>query len=254
MITPKEDFDLLQVSMFPATQPKSTAIYGKIARSYWQPIPHGLLIDHLIFQAERRKWKVGELKFAFNRNKSDMAASIEVFLPNLRAPKDSVFCIGILNSNYQHFRTHILGGIVYRENIGITFYERKLNKHTLKFDTRMNMNIGVSKVGKTFPRYRRMIQELENLIPAEPEKMLYRAGHTIINTWNRDVMPWKRIKRIERLYDKLYPNSWNLLVSFCKVSRSNPPILQMKQNLAFLQLLLEESVRDVGWRQKKKRS
>jgi hypothetical protein len=55
-----------------------------------------------------------------------------------------------------------------------------------------------------------------------------------------ELMPWSRLRRIDKLFKDVSHSAWNLLVCFATVAKMNPVLKQMNQVAGFRQMLQTE--------------
>jgi hypothetical protein len=202
---------------------------------WWKPVHHHELATILLQWLECKGWKFTEPVFCVSKDKMEMAMSLEVEIEDIPCPVGcKSLCLGVTNANNGHKKIRLWCGAVTNSGTSIVTGQVPFTRrHVRKLDLDEAVEDGLLTWEQDAKEANGIIRGLKykKLSQTQAKILLVEAGRIII-------MPWSRVGRIDKIF--YFEDCWtslNLLQSFAKIVRMNPPIKHIEQVNAFREML-----------------
>jgi len=210
------------------------------AKSFWQGIPHGMLIDAVEDECRTRNWTIEKSQFSLSVDGADLAGAFQLRVNDVTLPVGQALELGFLTSNMMRRKLKLVVGTrVFVCNNGMVSGDVVLcNKHTSGFDL-------FSALEGAMDTYHAKALELPGKIEALQQRELapVEVEHLLVESGRQGIMPWSRIGQVDEEYrhptfgDHAVPTSWGLLNAFTHIVKKCPTLTQMDQINEFRALL-----------------
>lgn len=206
----------------------------------WKALPHAKLVKAIKREALKRGWEATNEAFATNDTGTEMVGALDIQLPESEGVpriKGFQFGIGIVNANNQRKAMKlVVGGTVKVCCNGLVTGEIVCHKkHTKGTDLK-------SEIREALDQYVDKAKEIKALIQHYKDNGIraYEVDHLMVEAGRRNLMPWSRLRLIDKEYQKLNneeESAWRVLNAFTAAVKVNPPIQQIRQMDGFRALL-----------------
>lgn len=230
-----DNMTLAEVRAVPLVRPPG-------AGGYWAGIKHGDLVDGILNECKKRKWKILDTKFAVSGDGAALVGAFDVAVPGVKTPADLTLGLGVIHANTRKCRARLVcGATVSVCTNGLVIGEVLMKrKHTINMDLDYELDAALDQYVVRAKRIGKDVDELRINIAAH-----YSSDRYLMEAARRKLMPWSRIGDVDREYHKpTYPEfqgdtAWGLLNAFSMIAKRNPPLKQMLQIKGFYELLTE---------------
>lgn len=222
------------------------ALPPAVVKNRWQGVSHGELVNVLIDQGEKLGWTFHNLQCYLNRDRSFMAATLDVNPIGVKGswPSDWNFArpaVGIVHANSGHAAMRLYTGLrVVDGSIGIVTDDYHLIRHTHRRVTEDLPSVVAERL-KIFHDQTRKRQGVP--FPGSWRQVLrqQRADQILLQAGREKIMPWSRIGQIDqalqKIADKRQVTIFDLLCEFGRAARKNQPRLQLAQLAHFFRIV-----------------
>lgn len=203
------------------------------AGKYWTPIPHYDLVNRVIEDCHHKKWTTRSYTIALSNDKSDMAISLDVVIPDLNV--GGSLNLGIFNPNSQLRPMRAYIGIDSVLVDRLPYYKKHTkakNKNLESIIKSMSLNI-VHQFEEASHEMKRVMSDLKNkLIVVEEATKLF------VLSAQENIITWSRAGRADRAFKANEDNSaWGCLVAFREALKMIYPINQLDKAYKFKELV-----------------
>jgi len=207
-----------------------TTVKPKDSCHWYQPIAHSVLINILLKEIENRSWGVSNMNISLSKDTTGMAASLNLYIPSVKAPEGQSFSIGILTANDLTRRLRmVVGTNVFVCNNGMATGELiMIKKHTINLDLE-------AEVRSSLDVYLEKVKLIDDMVKRYTDRLLteVESNQILMDAGRQEMLPWSRIGEVDKeFHNPTYPehaekNSWNLYNAYTSVVKKCPPLSQM---------------------------
>lgn len=234
MITTKEPLTLAGLKRVALVPPLG-------AGAQWQGIPHGVLIQTILNEADARNWEYGPGRYALGRMGADLSAAIDVSIPGVEAPTGWTITLAATQSNARRGKLRFYCGVTNIKNgVGVMTYVPKhddaighVTGTQASLESRVRMELRLFE-----GRARRASFHVGRLKETQVNEAL--ACHTLFALARGGALPWSRLRAVDHTLRArpIVCTLWHIVCAVGAAIKRSPPTQQVRQ-LAYVHRHLE---------------
>lgn len=211
----------------------------------WEGIKHSTLINTVIKECKSRGWKVPtDPRIAISRNKTDMAAAVDVVIGPIFPGKDFTFTVGVLSSTGcgQTWGLKVIVGATHKQGWGMAVEEVASRQwtHRVGLDVDKAVN-GMIESWYTSARFfLGAVHSMKGTPISSADK-----DHVLLDGFRGGVLhspPWEKVGKVDAEWQEAMANGepateYTLYSCFAKVVRKDKPGRQFHALLRFYKVL-----------------